>query len=213
MIDVIYPCHNRLYYTQITFPRVLHECIISGAKLWVYDDDSADRTSEFIQEVVSRSEYKNVVIEKGVFGNSTYCINRTVEQGKAKWIYKIDNDILIPQGSFHFMTSYMPKDAGFMMMRESGDFPVIRSGNREERSHIGGVGLFRREAFNKPITPENRFFGFTDFQNKSSWKKYRIDADNMNLDRCSWYSRENEYEKKGYGRSLCKVKSVFQPDI
>lgn len=99
-----------------------------------------------------------------------------------------------------------------MMMRESGNYPIINSSETKERAHIGGVGIFRRKAFDRGlIKTDGRFFGFTKYQTDSKWLKCEIDADNMNLDRCPWYSREKEYEVNGWGRALCKVDSIFNP--
>lgn len=209
-IDVIYPVHNRFYYTAMTFPRVLHECIETESKLFIYDDNSNDGSSEFIQNLIERSKYKVNYFRHSI-GNSTYCINKTLDLGNAQFLYKVDNDILIPHGAFVHMIKHIPKDVGFMMMKETRGFPYIKKPAKiEKKTHIGGVGLFRREAFsNARIKVDGRFFGFTNFQNQSSWGKAMINSGNTNLDMCPWYSRSKEYQQKGYGRILNNVKSIW----
>lgn len=209
MLDVIYPFHNRLHYTMITFPVVLWECIKSNAWLFIYDDDSQDGSSEFVEETLERSAYTNFHYEKQKIGNSTYCINRTVEQGQSKWLYKVDNDIIIPEGAFQYMIETMPEDGGFYMMQESGQFPKLGTGVVNRRRHIGGVGLFRREAFKNNVKSHNRFFGFTKFQLASPWGCYDTDAHNTNLELSPYYCRAQEYETKGWGRIVHRTKSVY----
>lgn len=210
MIDVIYPVHNRLFYTQITFPRVLHECISTESTLWIYDDNSTDGSTEFIKELIERSGYKNVNYHKGVWGNSTFCINNTLEKGEKEFMYKIDNDCVIPKGAFKFMADNIPETCGFLMMRESGDYPLIKSRSINYRTHIGGIGLFRRSAFDQGlIKSSKKYFGFTSYQTKSKWLKCEIDAANTILDLSPWYSREKEYSKKGWGRIMCNTSTIW----
>lgn len=213
MVDCIYPVQNRYFYTVMTFPRVLDECMQTGARLYIYDDNSTDGSSEFIQDCLVRSGYNKFYYTRQEIGNSTFCINKTLDLGANEYIYKVDNDILIPEGSFEHMIKYMPEDGGFMMMHEWDDFPFLEKMNvkTERRSHIGGVGLFRRRAFGRnKIKSSGKFFGFTEFQIKNSWKKFVINSANTNLDMMRCYNRSYDYEKKGYGRNLCKAESIFQ---
>lgn len=213
MIDCIYPVHNRFYYTQITFPRVLDECIKTGAKLWIYNDNSTDGSREFIHLALSKSKYDNFIMYSKKIGNSTYCINKTLKQGSNPYLYKVDNDCIIPEGAFNFMIENIPETCGFLMMKETGDFPSIVSRDLSERVNIGGIGLFKRKAFDQGlIKTNNRFFGFTEYQKRSKWKRFEINAYNTILDKSPSYSREQEYESLGWGRALCKVKSVFEPE-
>lgn len=213
MIDVIYPVHNRLFYTQITFPRLLHECIKTNSKLWIYDDESDDGSYEFILDVLKRSGYENYFIHHLKIGNSTYCINQTLRYGENPFLYKVDNDCIIPEGAFDFMIENIPETCGFLMMKETGDFPCIVSRDLTERVNIGGIGLFRRKAFDQGnIQSNNRYFGFTEYQKRSKWKRFEINAYNTILDKSPYYSREKEYEEMGWGRSLCNVESVFEPN-
>lgn len=212
MIDCIYPVHNRLYYTKITFPRVLDECIKTGAKLWIYDDNSTDGSHEFILDVLKKSKYKNVYGQRLTIGNSTFCINETLKLGDNPYLYKVDNDCIIPEGAFNFMIENIPETCGFLMMKETGNFPSIVSRDLSERKNIGGIGLFRRKAFDQGnIKTNNRFFGFTEYQRRSKWKRFEINAYNTILDKSTSYSREQKYESLGWGRALCKVESVFEP--
>jgi hypothetical protein len=214
MIDVIYPVHNRLFYTQMTFPRLLHECdLYKDCTLWIFDDDSQDGSSEFIQYLIEGRD--NVNYYKDVIGNSTFCINHVLSNGKAEYIYKVDNDIIIPEGSFSNMVNIIPKECGFLMMGESENYPDLGECEiiETDRTHIGGVGLFRREAFSSLIKGNRRFFGFTQYQieaKKRGWKCMEVDSTNMNLDLCEWYCRSKEYETKGWGRIINKVKSIWQ---
>lgn len=177
---------------------------------WIFDDNSTDGSSEFIQDLLKRSGYDRVNYRKHGIGNSTYCINKTLQEGTAKWIYKVDNDINIPEGAFEYMMKLIPKNCGFMMMKETNNFPYFGQGVVQDVSHIGGVGLFRRDAFEgKLIKTDRRFFGFTDLQSKSTWKKCLCDSGNTNLELVEWYSRTKEYANNGWGRLITNTKSIW----
>lgn len=222
-VDVIYPLHNRLYYTQFTFPVILQECLNSAAfnKLWVYDDNSTDGSGLFVQNLIDMNrDVLNVEYTKKKIGNSVDQINDTYPKTDSRFLVKVDNDILVPYGYIDHMAVLIEEneDIGFLMMEETQGWPYIDSWDFFHRpsDHIGGVGIFRKIIFDTlgPIKTEKRFFGFTRYQQKACKKMKFIcaeaDAGNTNLD-LSPLSRAWEYEEKGYSRILNRnVKSVFK---
>lgn len=219
-ITVICPIFNRVEYTKLSFPKIVHECIRNKdliQEVFVYDDESTDGSSEFVQSIINR--YKNEIkfnyVRKKI-GNSTFQINETYKNTQSKYLVKIDNDIVIPTGYFNTLHWLMEKHEtiGFLMMPECGDFPFINDKTQlsiNDRSHIGGVGIFRKNIFDKKgdIISENGFFGFTAYQNQAKKEQgvrtcELVGSGNMNLDASPIYSRVKYYEKMGWGRNLWK---------
>ena len=215
--------HNRLYYTQFSFPRLLEECQRSErfSKLYVTDDNSEDGSSEFVQDLISCSPLqKDIVYKRQKIGNSIDCINYATHGNKTAYYFKVDNDILIPEGCFDVLAGVMDKESqlGFLMLVESQDFPYVRKGGITLREHIGGVGIFRGQMFTSWIGNDNRYWGFTKFQqimSKKGWAAAQYDGGTMTLlDRSKSYARGFEYKDKGWGRVINgnEVYSPFEPE-
>ena len=225
-IAVICPIFNRLEYTKLSFPKIIHECLKNKdliEEIFVYDDMSSDGTSEFVQSIINRykGELKINYLRQKI-GNSTFQINHTYKNTDSKYLVKIDNDIVIPTGYFNTLHWLMEKhkSIGFLMMPECADFPYIHPKEKlsiNDRTHIGGVGIFRREIFVKKgdIISERGFFGFTAYQNQAKIEQgvrtcELLGSGNMNLDASPIYSRVMYYEKNGWVRNLWKgVSSIL----
>lgn len=219
-ITVIFPMFNRVEYTKLSFPKVVHECLKNKdliESIFVYDDNSEDGSSEFVQPIINR--YKNdlnFVYTRKSIGNSTFQINNTYKNTESKYLVKIDNDIVIPTGYFQTLHWLMEKhqNIGFLMMPEVADFPFINPKENlslTDRTHIGGVGIFRRSIFVKKgdIISDKKFFGFTTYQNQAKVEQSvrtceLTGSGNMNLDASPVYSMVKEYEKAGWGRNMWK---------
>lgn len=217
-ITVIYPMFNRIEYTRLSFPKMIHECLQNKdliESIFIYDDNSEDGSSEFVKEIVDK--YKkdlNINYIRKKIGNSTFQINNTYKKTESKYLVKIDNDIVIPTGYFPTLHWLMDKHPtiGFLMMPECGDFPFIHPKTElsiNDRSHIGGVGIFRRDIFVKKgdINSEKKFFGFTTYQNQAKKEQgvrtcELVGSGNMNLDASPVYSMVKEYEECGWGRNM-----------
>jgi len=224
-ITIIYPMMNRIYYTQITFPRVLDECTRSERfrKLYIVDDDSTDGSTEFVQDLLKRCPVDHEYIKKKI-GNSIDSINYATHGSKTKYYFKVDNDILIPEGAFDYMASFMDinKDLAFLMLEERQLLCELTCGpwTLEYREHIGGVGIFRGAVFEGKgwIGNDRVYWGWTKFQQtaiqKGGWRAAHIkDSGMVLLDASPSYSRSREYKKNGVGRLIKgnEIYSVFEP--
>jgi glycosyltransferase involved in cell wall biosynthesis len=220
-ITVIFSVFNRLEYTELTLPKMLHEAIQPSGlieQVRIYDDMSTDGSSEFVEGVINRvapiSPFEILHIRKEI-GNSTFQTNDTYKNTQSKYLVKIDNDILIPTGYFKTLHWLMEKheSIGFLMMPETADFPFIKDKELSinDRTHIGGVGAFRRSIFEKQgdIEGKARFFGFTAYQKKAKQDLgvracELVGSGNTNLDASPVYSRVKYYEQMGWGRNMWK---------
>lgn len=212
MITVLYPVHNRLEYTKMSLPRVIEECKNKLVKHFIiFDDNSEKDTVNYINSLnISSILGKKYIYKRQKVGNSTGALNYCIEHFNTKYLYKIDNDILIPKGAIDVMFTEIDrrKRVSFLMMRETAQKPYINRLEVKDASHIGGVGIFRMETLKKrgKINSSGRFFGFTLYQQQCI-RDFRVKAcvltkcGNTNLDMSKW-SKVKEYTKKGWSRDI-----------
>lgn len=211
-LTVCYCTHNRDYYTGITLPRVIDECRRSRYfyKLYVLDDNSQDSTMEILTSI--NYEFEIIRQDKK---NSTWQPNMMRTLSPTELMYKVDNDILLPEGAFDFMVERMMEHPEMLslMMQEGTGLPYIGNWSISPHQFTSGLGIHRIRLF-PPIGSSKRFFGFQPAQARAM-KTYEMqvgrvyDAYNTNLDFSCW-SKANEYESKGLSRILGDTnKSVY----
>lgn len=196
--------------------------------LFIYDDASSDGTSTFIEELPLKRALgdRYTVIRKRI-GNSTSQIMETLERTDSPYILKIDNDTLIPEGTFDAAVELMSSNAklGFLGIgyhlappgRKGLPF-IEKNVSVEPAKHIGGIGVFRRAVFDQigGIKSRNRFFGFTKYQLEAKSRGWQIGWAKgiwvTDLDESSSFSQLDKYTQNGWGRNIIgEVNSSFQP--
>lgn len=225
-IDIIYPVHNRLDYTQLTLPLAVLEAEQSkhDVKLWIIDDGSDEQTKQYIDDITEFAycEYEWVEVS---FGNSYDSINHVITYGDGTYIAKWDNDILYQVGATDILVQAIESNKliGFLSPSVAGTgahtYPINNPAlahQMEKVNHIGGIGLFRRAVFTTPIVGstipgEERFYGFTAYQYKSTAKKAISTAVHViELDKHPLFSRLNQYTESEEGRNIIgQVDSLF----
>lgn len=212
MITLIYPVHNRLHYTRLTLPRVIEEAKNPLVKEFIiFDDNSEEDTVKYIKSLkIDKVLGKKFTLIRKLIGNSTDQINHCIQKCDTKYIYKVDNDIVIPVGAVQTLFNEIDrrKKISFLMMRETAGKPYIQKLDLREASHIGGVGIFRMATLKKKglIIPRERFHGFTIYQQECI-KEQKVKAailkhcGNTNLD-MSKHSRVDKFVKKGWSRKI-----------
>ena len=177
-LDILFVAYNRLGFTRFSFEQLLVNTDWTLVdRLIVYDDESTDGTRDYLAEAVGdcpvEHEIRDVVLRSppGV-------MNHYLQAGQAEWFAKIDNDIVVPPGWLTAMLSVLAFHPEVDLLGMEGGRTGIpgRDGHPaggydiELCSHIGGVGLLRRESFFKPgqrtlrRIPQRGRFGFTEWQ-------------------------------------------------
>ena len=226
-ISVIYPCYNRLYYTQITLPQVINECRNSKHNIFLYiiDDMSSDGTKEFIESIpINKCLNENYLVIRKKVGNSTDQINEVLSiSSSVDYIIKIDNDTLIPDGCFDIAIELIHKYTryGFLGfgLWPRNLFPFIFNDiSLVDSEFVGGIGIFRKSVFDElgPIPNRKKYFGFGKYQKKAKEKGWNIAWINgiriMDLDESAAFSHINHYKEKGFSRNnIGEINSVFNP--
>lgn len=211
-LTVCYCTHNRDYYTGITLPRLIDECRNSKyfKALYILDDASEDTTDSIIKSI----DFDFVYLVED-HKNSTWQPNRMRTLCETDLMYKVDNDILLPEGALDFMYNRMQERPDFLslMMQEGTDLPYIGNWHIETHSFTSGLGIHRIKLFPE-IGSYKRYFGFQEAQ-RQAMKTYTMkvgrvhDVYNTNLDGSCW-SKAKEYKRKGLQRILVGTeKSVY----
>lgn len=205
-MTILYPTHNRLEYNQMTLPVIL--AAAKNRKVIVIDDMSTDGTWEWLQAYPLPL---NASLTQHECGNST-----------SQWMWGLQddlvanfcNDVLIHEDAFDYIELQMhrlPDILGLSPVRGTG----ATIGDEDFKLHTyNGCGVYRTKMFETygAIAPsilegEERFFGFTAYQEAICRKKQRhlfirdeghtfVELDFSPL------SRVKEYSEKGYSRDL-----------
>lgn len=217
-LDIIYPIHNRIHYTELTLPLAILEAERSShdVKLWIIDDGSDDLTKQFISDITQFAKCELEWVQAD-FGNSYDSINHVITYGNGTYIAKWDNDILYQIGATDILVQGIESNKliGFLSpsvaATGAATYPVnnsVLAHQMEKIDHIGGIGIFRRSVFTDPIVGstipgEERFYGFTAYQYRSTAKKAISTAVHViELDKHPVFSRLNQYTESEEGRNI-----------
>ena len=95
-VRVLFLTYNRLYYTQKTLPALLGSSDTISYQIRIVDNGSTDGTVEYLQKL------SHPQIERIIYNNKNEGLVKPTKkfwkESKAKFIGKIDNDILVPKG-------------------------------------------------------------------------------------------------------------------
>lgn len=206
-IIVCYPCHNRLEYTKITLPQVINELKNSKHNCFLYvgDDNSTDGTKEYLETLNYIDKLDHIKV-----GNSLGALSNAFQIAKdrgATYVYKMDNDILMPDGIIDRMVGIMDNnlDACSTMVEECFNMPFINEYvTIAEHKFTSSLGIHRVELYPEELTAFARYFGFANYQDKlviKGFKCLRVTGiGNTNLDGSAW-SLQERYFKANYSRT------------
>jgi len=172
-IDVLYLCHGRRTFTEATLWNLIHNTNWSLVdRFVVYNDAAPDggETTALLHEMLEGS----AEIRLTNLGSPVGVMNHFVWRSRCEIFAKIDNDIMVPPGWLEAMMQVMKDDPGLELLGMEPGMSGVRAPKEMPAcysympsSHIGGVGLMRREAFERRSYPRpNGRFGFTEWQHR-----------------------------------------------
>lgn len=219
MVDILFLAHKRPEFTRESLKALIENTPEDdGDEITVYTDGGP------IDEIPNYLPY-----DPNRYGGPVACLNQFLEyvesdgDGAAEFIVKIDNDCCVPPG-------WLPACLDLMRQFPSVDLlgiegwtpdqnlfpPVVNYGPRvrivRPVSHIGGIGVFRRSAFERfgrpvPNSQDGRY-GFTEWMwaNPGMVKAF-IDPplpvfllDHLPFE--PWVSLGDKYESEGVQRHV-----------
>jgi hypothetical protein len=193
MIDILYLAHNRLEFTRASFSALVENTNWDIARLVVYDDGSDEEASQWLyrasnaRELWGRSfRWTHCLSPVSIMADYLTRPKSPLDQteGVANFFAKIDNDVIAPPGWLdqcaetfaahpeldllgieppasrrpHFSQPFQRQATHDLEMEPGPPFYV-------PTSTIGGIGVFRRRAFEaRPLNPEGKYGGFEAWQ-------------------------------------------------
>lgn len=169
-VDIMYLTHNRKEFTEESFRTLIKNTEwLNVHELVVYDDHSTDGTVGVIYDRCF--PYINWYIVPGKWGNPTNPLVHFLKRSTADILVKIDSDVMLPPGWLTTCLDLMYLNPDIMMV---GLEPVLGYDHSPTVPRtltpvdvIGGIGLFRKEAFADSLpthTPGKRYNGLYDWQ-------------------------------------------------
>lgn len=207
-IDVLYLARNRLAYTQASFGYLLANTDWSLVdRLVVYDDGSEDGTREWLEERMAGCPHPYILRETH-FGSPVAVMADYLATAQADIMAKVDNDIAVPPGWLSTAARCMEENPELELLGLAAGWAREKQGplGYQVATHIGGVGLMRRSAFDKrpPLEPNGRQ-GFTTWQHKHEpirgWLTPDVLAVQLDLiPESPWRELAASYVAKGWAR-------------
>ncbi len=210
-ITLLFPTFNRLEFTKIalqalvknTPPKLVH-------RLLVVDASSDDGTAEYLKDYLATPRAFPARLISIRERHVAHAMLKAHKEARTSLIAKVDSDTVVPPGWLEACISVMSRTPSIWALGIE-PFTPIKACAPEERGFkearfVGGIGLFRRAAWDglRPGIPP--FFGWTEHQNRSSWKKAWLDpampvflADHLPFEPFSSLSKK--YVEKKWQRS------------
>lgn len=177
-VDLFMPTCNRLEYTKVALESLLQttdRTLVN--QLILVDSRSEDGTREYLGEVLKRSLPFSAVLLNVGERHIVNSMQAARDAAKSPVIAKIDSDSVPPPGWLPVALEVMNRNPALWALgivpRDNSVVPADVKVERtcESDKYVGGVGLFRREAW-KDLKPEKApYWGWTTHQYNSSWGK------------------------------------------
>jgi len=202
-IDIFFLAYNRLDFTKRSLAALVDNTnwqIVN--RLVIYDDGSTDGTREYLHlsGVCVDARHTQGLGPVGI-------MNDLIARGGADVFAKIDNDVMLPPGWLNESLEVFERERadllGIEAMHPCGPGPR----RMEPAEYIGGIGLMRRSAFNRPLMQPHGRFGFTAWQCENTdlrkgWLNPSLPVCLLNLVPFEpWSGLSREYKAKGWQRS------------
>jgi hypothetical protein len=180
-LDVLYVAWNRREFTEVTFPLLLENTDWTLVReLHIHDDVSTDGAGDYLRDALADCPVP-VVFESVELRSPPAVMNRYVARpDAATWFAKIDSDVAVPAGWLEAMLGVLGQSPELDILGMEGGrtgtpwqvfgLDAFQSDEwdygYEEARWIGGVGVFRTNAFaSRPRMRENAGRdGLTHFQ-------------------------------------------------
>lgn len=228
-VDIFYSTFNRLTFVRISFSALIQNTNWNLVNLlYIADDGSTDGTTEYLLEKRRQIPTKTIFIRKLKKESPNLCevgkeFNRFLKLSKSYYVSRIDSDAVVPKEWIERFLKIMSKYSDLYFL--SNLYGLLFSKSKLKRKNllgyyevnaVGGVGLFRKEAFEQlgfPKIEERFLFNFQLNAKKFNMKSGFAFPPGEQIAILDWLkefeSLANIYIKRGWAREQ-NIK-VFAP--
>ncbi len=221
-VGVLYVSWNRAAFVEFSFEQLLANTDWNLCDhLCVWDDYSSDGSLDWLRWRIASLKAEGfpceIDLRVGGYRSPVAIMNRYVKAYDTPLLLKCDSDCVVPPGYLNDLCAVMDASPELELLGMQSGFTGVRGPaptqggtgphSWERASHIGGVGLMRREAFtSRPSMNADGRHGFTVFQEKHDvvcgW--ITPDLDVTCLDQVPfepWASLSESYTNLGWQRA------------
>jgi hypothetical protein len=214
-VDLLYVAHNRLAFTQTTFPALLANTNWDlVAKLHVLDDRSSDGTWGYLSGVEGgiwdAPRTSSPYAQTDEFGGPVAAMNYAVDHAETDVLVKVDNDILLCPDWLDELVLVLSENPQLDVLGMEAAFGEGLAPADAERSfvkarHVGGIRTRIFGGRRPRAHGLNGMFGWTDFMRHHAvcgWLSPDLPCpllDHLPFE--PWLSLSAEYVARGWSRS------------
>lgn len=176
MVDLMFVARNRFEFSKMALETMARNTNFKLAKsVTVYDDMSVDGSSDWFMEFCKKWTFSYV---RKPFNSVVKVMREAIQAGRARYLVKLDNDVMVPHGWLDVCVDQLERNAHIDLLGIEAmhaiepNMAAIR--RCDPALHIGGIGLFRMDAFERGGLPQvqaNQFNGFTEWQ---GWNRHHV---------------------------------------
>jgi hypothetical protein len=208
-IDICYLAHNRIEFTRASFAALIASATPRERIIAFVDNDEQGSAAEIRSMLRAGDE-----VVEGKWGGPVAITNAFLDMKPSRIFAKVDNDLVVCPGWVDACLSALQAQPEFSFVGiEPGSLPPQIGGNKiKSAAHVGGIGIFRREAFDKYGRPvASGRFGFTEWQYKNTkvlrgWLTPPLPVfllDHLPME--PWLSLSKQYRSRGWERETWGV--------
>lgn len=176
-VSLFMPVWNRREFTEVALGTLLENTTASLIEEFLVVDtgshDGADGVVEtLIREAPFRSRLTRIKNPHVVSAMQT-----ARDTLRTEWVAKIDSDTVPPPGWLEECLGVIGRhpELWALGIEPFTDFRKEETRGYKDAVHVGGIGLFRRKAWEGLAAQKAPFFGWTEHQHKGKWKKGWLD--------------------------------------
>lgn len=217
MIDLLYLAKNRLAFTRASFAALLENTDWDLVRAFhVIDDGSTDGTAEYLEQTLAawpKPAGVQAAFLRTSFGSPVKVFNHFIENNSlSPFVAKIDSDTVVCPGYLRVCLRVLEQSPELDCLGLEPFYPLNADPEAarswEASTHTGGIGVFRRSAFERFRLPPARatYFGFGEWQIrhkiKCGWLNPALPVvllDHLPFE--PWMSLSETYIEKGWERA------------
>lgn len=179
-VTLFMPTMNRLEFTKRSIEELFRQTNASYVEEFlVVDGRSEDGTVEWVRQAAKNAPYPSKVVTI----NERHVVNAMItarDQSNSSVIAKVDSDTMVSKDWLEIGLEVLQRHSDLWALGVHGRGFLNANAQTSDRNwkpavHVGGIGLFRKQAWEGLRPVGNTYYGWTGHQHRASWKKGWLD--------------------------------------